>query len=373
MFLKKRWLMMVVVTAVLLLGACGDDSTASGDPVVGNDGPQDRSPDDFIPISEALEEYSVWLVTSDTPDRNSTVSGMYVFENGEVSYYPEATYQGDRLTLEEINNLTDDEIIEYAKENTFMDSDGKYSLDITLDSLGQSTEVMDIIMTEGLEVRSLDLGEIISQRYDSQWSELKDEYPMVDDYSAAVRAGEVEITPVEDSETYEIAGDEMISTRIIEGKSMETVEPRMVHQTILETTYSGLSIGNSNSIVTRVDHSFPGFKLDGPDTDKENVTVEAMKEVEEQRKEEEQRESEEQMEEVAQINPGEEMYTMNCATCHGAELSGGAGPDLLNVGSKYSVEEIKDIILNGTNSMPPIAIENEDAIAIAEWLNETQQ
>jgi len=69
---------------------------------------------------------------------------------------------------------------------------------------------------------------------------------------------------------------------------------------------------------------------------------------------------------------GEEVYQTNCASCHGADLSGGAGPDLTTVGSNYSVDEIKDIVTNGTGSMPAQDVAGEDLDALANWLAEQQ-
>ncbi|WP_010531015.1 c-type cytochrome [Lentibacillus jeotgali] len=69
---------------------------------------------------------------------------------------------------------------------------------------------------------------------------------------------------------------------------------------------------------------------------------------------------------------GEEVFQSNCASCHGQDLSGGMGPALNSVGSKYSKEEIKQIIADGFPSagMPPGIVQGEDADAVAQWLSE---
>src|SRR5690606_3649446 len=55
------------------------------------------------------------------------------------------------------------------------------------------------------------------------------------------------------------------------------------------------------------------------------------------------------------------VFQANCAACHGADLSGGAGPALTTVGASYSVDEIKDIIQNGKGGMPAIpAVQGEE-------------
>ncbi|TMN21346.1 cytochrome c551 [Lentibacillus cibarius] len=66
----------------------------------------------------------------------------------------------------------------------------------------------------------------------------------------------------------------------------------------------------------------------------------------------------------------EEIFQNNCASCHGGDLSGGAGPDLREVGSDYSSDEIVDIIQNGKDGMPPQDVSDEDAQALASWLAE---
>ncbi|MGG3210352.1 cytochrome c551 [Geobacillus stearothermophilus] len=64
----------------------------------------------------------------------------------------------------------------------------------------------------------------------------------------------------------------------------------------------------------------------------------------------------------------EQIFKQNCASCHGQDLSGGVGPNLQKVGSKYSKEQIKEIIVNGRGAMPAGIIKGEDADKVAEWL-----
>lgn len=64
----------------------------------------------------------------------------------------------------------------------------------------------------------------------------------------------------------------------------------------------------------------------------------------------------------------EEIYQQSCIGCHGQDLSGGVGPDLRAVGSKYSQEEIKGIIDQGKGIMQGGIIKGEEATAVAEWL-----
>lgn len=64
------------------------------------------------------------------------------------------------------------------------------------------------------------------------------------------------------------------------------------------------------------------------------------------------------------------IFQNNCISCHGADLTGGVGPDLTKVGSRYSKKEIKEIILNGKGSIMPAGLVPEPkADALAEWLS----
>ncbi|SFA70587.1 cytochrome c550 [Lentibacillus halodurans] len=71
---------------------------------------------------------------------------------------------------------------------------------------------------------------------------------------------------------------------------------------------------------------------------------------------------------------GEEIFQSNCASCHGQDLSGAAGPALDTVGSKYSQEEIEQIIAEGfpDAGMPGGLVQGEEAQAVAQWLSEQQ-
>ncbi|TFD95817.1 cytochrome c551 [Jeotgalibacillus sp. R-1-5s-1] len=67
-----------------------------------------------------------------------------------------------------------------------------------------------------------------------------------------------------------------------------------------------------------------------------------------------------------------EVYVGNCSGCHGDNLEGGSGPNLEDVGSRYSYDEILDIIQNGKGRMPGNLIEGEEAEVVAQWLSEQQ-
>lgn len=70
----------------------------------------------------------------------------------------------------------------------------------------------------------------------------------------------------------------------------------------------------------------------------------------------------------------EEIFQSNCASCHGADLSGAVGPNLQTVGSKYGKDEIKEIIKTGfpdaQPAMPGGLVQGDEADALAQWLSE---
>lgn len=74
--------------------------------------------------------------------------------------------------------------------------------------------------------------------------------------------------------------------------------------------------------------------------------------------------------EAVETAAGEQVYQANCAMCHGSDLSGGAGPALDDAGSKFSAEELEDIIVNGTGSMPAQNVSGDDLNELVTWLSE---
>lgn len=65
----------------------------------------------------------------------------------------------------------------------------------------------------------------------------------------------------------------------------------------------------------------------------------------------------------------EKLYKASCSSCHGGNLEGRVGPDLTEVGSRYTKEEIEDIIVNGKGQMSGGFLKGEEAAAVAEWLS----
>ncbi|GGF31419.1 hypothetical protein GCM10010954_33270 [Halobacillus andaensis] len=69
------------------------------------------------------------------------------------------------------------------------------------------------------------------------------------------------------------------------------------------------------------------------------------------------------------VAAAEQVYEQSCASCHGGDLEGNVGPALNEIGSKYSAEEIQDIIHNGKGSMQAQNVEEGDAELVANWLS----
>ncbi|WP_409252115.1 c-type cytochrome [Bacillus sp. SCS-153A] len=57
-----------------------------------------------------------------------------------------------------------------------------------------------------------------------------------------------------------------------------------------------------------------------------------------------------------------------CFSCHGNSLEGGMGPTLYNLKSKYSHDEVVDILINGQGAMPGGLVSDEEAERVAEYL-----
>jgi cytochrome c551 len=73
---------------------------------------------------------------------------------------------------------------------------------------------------------------------------------------------------------------------------------------------------------------------------------------------------------TAKTGDAETIASQKCFSCHGDNLKGANGPNLQKIGSKYSKDEILDILKNGKGNMPPNVISGSDADKVATWLSE---
>ena len=74
--------------------------------------------------------------------------------------------------------------------------------------------------------------------------------------------------------------------------------------------------------------------------------------------------------EVVETQDAEKIVQGNCTSCHGGNLEGqGNFPNLTDVGSRLSQEEILTVIQEGRGAMPANIIEGAEAEVVAEWLS----
>src|SRR5699024_10616675 len=73
------------------------------------------------------------------------------------------------------------------------------------------------------------------------------------------------------------------------------------------------------------------------------------------------------------VEEPEAIFESNCASCHGDDLSGGMGPDLTDVGSRLSEEEIHEIIMEGKGDMPPGLATDAESEVLSEWLSDMEE
>lgn len=74
--------------------------------------------------------------------------------------------------------------------------------------------------------------------------------------------------------------------------------------------------------------------------------------------------------ETAAVDP-EKIVKAKCTSCHGGNLQGqGNFPNLMNVGSRLSKDEILNVLENGRGGMPAGLVTGAEAEAVARWLSE---
>lgn len=136
MFLRNQLILSSALSMILILGACGATDSNDANP---NNNNNDVESEDMsaaereatidtpeqLPISDAFEEHSIWISTSDSPERNTSINSIFVFEDEEVTNYGVSD-----LTIEEFNDLSDDEVIQYVDEHSSYIMSGQYTLDI---------------------------------------------------------------------------------------------------------------------------------------------------------------------------------------------------------------------------------------------------
>lgn len=317
MFSKKKWIaMFTVITVVLLLGACGDkgndEQTVEGEPKYDN--PRNHTAEDFMPLSEGFEEYPVWIETAESPVRDSSVDKVFIFKKGKVT-----AYKLEDTTIEDILDLSDDELVQLASKSTnkilddlvdnvnstsvtksikeeknkslkdiYLEFNGgersplssKYTLDITIDELGQNTKSINLKIPEAYHQLSYpDFKNLPSVFYDYYTYTTDPNYNhTVETYSRPLKELE-KYGSFKAKDGQELTDPPQPETFVPDPIGWDTADEEItfngdiVHQKIFDTNFSGIKTDNG-SLLTRVDESFVGFRLDDPNTDKENVTIE---------------------------------------------------------------------------------------------------
>jgi cytochrome c550 len=74
--------------------------------------------------------------------------------------------------------------------------------------------------------------------------------------------------------------------------------------------------------------------------------------------------------ETAAASDPEGIYKSTCIGCHGDQYQGVVGPSLKGIGSKLSVDQIKQIITHGKGNMPPNLVSEDKADAMAKWVSQ---
>lgn len=316
MYGKKKWIVMVVSMVFMLgLAACSDTDDKDV---------EEEEEEKTMVFSDALEQYPVWFYLHGEPNeptKDSTIREMFVFEGEQIQQFD---LEPVDITLGEVSEYSDEELISYVEEELSAASDSyeepeakNYTLDIHLfdddesDNSEEKTGVIDVVIDEE-EIAFVAWEQPISQTIGEA------------DFIGLVNDGDPEVD-----------ADELF--------------------------------------ITRVDEPSLTITLDEPDSTKSVVTVQEWMERQKQKDLKGQDLTALDAEVLEEMNdhPGAGVYAENCLSCHGENLEGSIGPDLTLAGDRFSEEELKDIIQNGKDNMPPIMSDNEeDADVLAEWLSE---
>lgn len=72
---------------------------------------------------------------------------------------------------------------------------------------------------------------------------------------------------------------------------------------------------------------------------------------------------------AADVNAAERWYQQSCSLCHGEALEGRMqNPAIIDSRSKYTEDEIYQIIINGKRDMPGGFLQGDEAKKVAEWI-----
>ncbi|WP_070328425.1 hypothetical protein [Exiguobacterium aurantiacum] len=109
-----------ILSAFTLLAGCGTESSKEDVAQRMENDPRSFTADEFMPISNGLQEYSLWYVTDASPTRESIVKKIIVTDKNDLTFYDlDLDHHDDEdLLMEEVVSMSDQEIIEYAQMTT---------------------------------------------------------------------------------------------------------------------------------------------------------------------------------------------------------------------------------------------------------------
>lgn len=125
---------------------------------------------------------------------------------------------------------------------------------IKLDEYGQNTKELEVVSKNETGYSIFELRDLVGES----------DFTNEDDYLASLK---------EKGEKFEVNGENItIFYKKNEAGTEVILQGEGITQSIFGTKFSGLRRGDHHSLLTRVEDSFAGFKLDTPDS--KNVTIE---------------------------------------------------------------------------------------------------
>lgn len=160
-------------------------------------------------------------------------------------------------------------------------SPSKYTLDIKIDDLGQHTEKMKLIIPNASS-KLVNVGNGFSDYIEFLYINVDTVHMRMFEEDIFNEINEGYVEGLKKTGTF-VAKDGFELTHpqnfVPEPYTWEKEDKELsinrgsFNQKIFDTTFSGIKAG-SGSLITRVDDSFVGFRLDSPDTKSKNVTIE---------------------------------------------------------------------------------------------------
>lgn len=109
-----------IVSVFILLAGCGTETSTEDVAQRMENDPGSFTADEFMPISNGLQEHSIWYVTDASPTRESIVTKIIMTDENDLTFYDLDLNHNDdeELLMEEVVSMSDEEIIEYAEKVT---------------------------------------------------------------------------------------------------------------------------------------------------------------------------------------------------------------------------------------------------------------